>query len=377
MTDIHGFCDKRFRPLGDLFRQNLETGLDQGASLAVTLAGELVVDLWGGPRDPHGYPWVEDTIAPLYSTSKIMMIIATLMAWDRGLLDIDAPIAEYWPEFAANGKQHVTVRQVLVHRSGLPGFGRFVSFDELHDWAHMVSVVESAPLWYPPDTITCYCMVLSGFVLGELLQRLTGRPFASFCEEEIAAPLDADVHYGLSAGDQARVSYIWPPETVPELPTATDLARRCIAEILPGRGLTDPNRMAAVLPSVNAYGNARGLARIGAMLAMGGELHERRYLSRGVIEQASIEQNYSVDEFWGWCRYGLGFGLHSAEYAAPTPTTFHWGGFGGSFATMDMTTGVSCGYVPNLLRVDENGLAEKRRMDMWGVLGQVTLALPQ
>ena len=375
MTDIEGFCDERFRPLGDLFRHNLETGIDKGASLAVTLGGELVVDLWGGPRDPAGTPWVEDTIAPLYSTSKVMMIIATLMAWDRGLLDIDTPIAEYWPEFAANGKQDVTIRQVLVHRSGLPGFGRSVSFDELHDWAHMVAVVESAPLWHPPDTITCYCMVISGFVLGELLQRRTGRPFASFCEEEIAAPLGADVHFGLSAEDQSRVSHIWPPDSFPELPT--DLARRCFAEFLPGRGYTDPDRMAAVLPSVNAYGNARGLARVGAMLAMGGALHGRRYLSRGVIEQASSEQNYSVDEFWGWCRYGLGFGLHSAEYAAPTPTTFHWGGFGGSFASMDMATGVSCGYVPNLLRADENGLAEKRRMDMWAVLGKVTLALPK
>ena len=149
MAEIFGFCDPRFQSLRDLFESNLDTGLDEGASRAVTLNGTLVVDLWGGTRDlARSRPWEEDTLALLFSTGKVVVNMAVLMVWDRGLLDIDAPVATYWPEFGGNGTHSVTTRQVLTHQSGVPGFGRYVAFEEVLDWKHIVEVVEAAPLWF-------------------------------------------------------------------------------------------------------------------------------------------------------------------------------------------------------------------------------------
>ena len=141
MVEVHGFCDERFRPLEAALRSNLEQGVDIGASLAVTLHGEPVVDLWGGWRDERmEVPWAADTLVRVFSTTKVAVIIAILILVDRGQLDLDAPIAEYWPEFASNGKGAVTARQVLVHRSGLPGFGRSFTSDEMADWEHMTGL---------------------------------------------------------------------------------------------------------------------------------------------------------------------------------------------------------------------------------------------
>ena len=135
MTEVHGFCDERFSALEELFRHNLATGVDVGACLAATLEGEPVVDLWGGTSDWRlERPWAEDTLGLVFSTSKIITIITLLLLYDRGQLDLDAPIASYWPEFGRNGKDTITTRQVLVHRSGVPGFGRKLAFEELQDW---------------------------------------------------------------------------------------------------------------------------------------------------------------------------------------------------------------------------------------------------
>src|SRR5262249_15063127 len=128
MAEVHGFCDERFAPIGDQFRANLESRLDEGASYAIDVNGELAVDLWGGYRDIAGTgPWESDTLVRVASTSKVVVTIAILVLWDRGLIDLDEPVATYWPEFAQNGKAAITTRQVLVHRSGVPGFGRSVT----------------------------------------------------------------------------------------------------------------------------------------------------------------------------------------------------------------------------------------------------------
>ena len=230
MADVEGFCDERFVSLRDLFQSNLDTGLDEGGSLAVTLNGEFVVDLWGGYRDlQRTTPWERDTLCFVFSTSKVMVAITILMMADRGLLDLDAPIATYWPEFGRNGKRNVTTRQVLIHRSGVPGFGCQIRFDELNDWDHMVDLVEAAPLWFEPGTISCYAASIYGFILGELVHRLSGQPFGRFFAEGIAGPLDADFHFGLhTAADRARVSQVWWPTTAE--PIESELGLRLMAE---------------------------------------------------------------------------------------------------------------------------------------------------
>ena len=145
VADVHGFCDERFRSIEEAFQGFLDRGVDKGASLAVTLHGEPVVDLWGGTRDYDEKPaWEADTVVRVFSTSKVVLMITVLLLVDRGLLDLDAPIVDYWPDFGRNGKDTMTARQVLLHQSGLPGFGCSITIDELDDWEHVMKVLENA-----------------------------------------------------------------------------------------------------------------------------------------------------------------------------------------------------------------------------------------
>ena len=375
MTEVHGFCDERFRALEDAFRSNLTSGIDKGASLAVTLHGEPVVDLWGGTRD-YGMnePWEADTLVRVWSTSKVVVMITVLMLVDRGLLDLDAPIARYWPEFAKNGKGAVTARQVLVHRSGLPGFGRSWSWDDAGDWDHMITMLEDAALWYEPGAVSCYHAHTFGYILGEVVRRLSGMPFEQFFREEIAEPLGADFHFALFAPhDRARVAVPWPPEQPPAIGSAMGVA--VMGELATQAEAILPDYMATVMPSASGMTNGRALARIGAIVATGGELNGRRYLSPSIIDDAGREQSYAEDELLGWIRCGLGFGLDSAEFPAPTPTTMHWGGFGGSFLTMDPVSGISCGFAQNRMLVSDAWNHDTRRTAFWRILGEVSCDL--
>jgi len=155
MVGVQGFCDERFTSIRDLFSAGLERGTDEGASYAVAFNGQLVVDLWGGYRDlARTKPWEANTVVAVASTSKVIVAMATLMLWDRGLLDLDEPIATYWPDFAKNGKAAITPRQVLLHSSGLPGFGRTPTIDEIIDLDRMAGIIEGAAPWYEPGTVT-------------------------------------------------------------------------------------------------------------------------------------------------------------------------------------------------------------------------------
>jgi CubicO group peptidase (beta-lactamase class C family) len=376
--ELHGFCDDRFEQLGALLRSNQQEGVDEGASLAVTLDGDLVVDLWAGTADrKRTRPWVEDTLVNVFSTSKVMVNIAVLMLYDRGLLDLDAPLADYWPEFAQNDKGTITTRQVLVHRSGLPGFGRPVAFDEMQDWGAVVDTLERAEPWYEPGTQTYYHPHTYGFLLGEVVRRITGLAFEEFFREEIAGPLDADFHFGLTdPADQARVAQLWYPDPAVAPEELDDVV---MTELERGDWAV-PSRMALVMPSTSGIGNGRSIARICAIIAAGGQLDGRRFLSRETIAEAGTEQSFQEDRLLGWCRYGLGFGLDSEYFPAATPTSMHWGGYGGSLATMDPATGMSVGFAPNRLLVEDppDGtpvMAQERLFTLIRTIGDVSRRL--
>ena len=374
MADVHGFCDERFRPLEDAFRANLDSGLDKGASLAVTLGGEPVVDLWGGTRDYQlTQPWESDTVVRVFSTSKIMLMIMILMLVDRGQLDLDEPIATYWPEFAKHGKGTITTRQVLIHQSGLPGYGRSVKFDELGDRRRSSAIIEDAELWFEPGTASCYHAQTFGDLLAGVIERTSGFPFEEFHEREIAVPLAADFHFGLPVEQARRVSAIWPAkgELVPNSP----MAERIIAEFVTESELIDPQLLPTAVASMGGITNARALARIGSVIALNGEVDGRRYLTPEIISAAGTEQSHANDLAVGWVRYGLGFGLHTDDYPAPTPTTMHWGGYGGSFLTMDPATGISCGFAQSQLLLDGGPFADRRRVEFWRLLGEISAAL--
>ncbi len=372
MADVHGFCDERFRALEASLRGNLERGLDKGASLAVTLHGELVVDLWGGTRDyEQALPWEADTLVRVFSTSKVAVMITTLLLVDRGVLDLDASIAGYWPEFGRNGKDGMTARQVLVHRSGLPGFGRSVSFDEIRDWDQVMKILEDAALWYEPGTISCYAPQTFGFILGELVHRLTGLPLAEFFQQEIAGPLDADFHFRLDPSNAPGVAALWPAENE-TLEFESAMAAAAMGELAAMGEWIDPDCLPVVIPAASGITNARALARIGSIVACRGELDGRRFLSREIVAEAGREQSFEHDAVFGPLRLGLGFGLDSEGFPAPTPTTMHWGGYGGSFLTMDPASGISCGFAQNQLMEGDGFGDDPRLSTYWRLLGEIS-----
>ena len=374
MVDMHGFCDERFQPLRDLLHANLERGVDEGASLAVSMNGHCIVDLWGGFRDlAHTEPWEADTLVQVASSSKVIVAIAILMLWDRRLLDLDEPIATYWPEFAQNGKAAITVRQVLMQSAGLPGFGRSLTPDEFCDWDRMIAIVEQAPVWYEPGTVICYHSLTFGFILGELVQRVCGTTFARAAFEEIAGPLGADFHSALStARDMARVSEVRLVERSTD--AMHPMGTRVLAE---SASLTDlfisPEMTGILAPGASGFSNARALVRVGEIIALGGEVDGRRYLSRATVDDAAREHSDAEDQLMGPVRRGLFFGLHSDAFPAPTPTTIHWGGYGGSWLTMDPESGISCAYTPNRWLTAEAWY--RRQFKQWRVLGEVLHSL--
>jgi CubicO group peptidase (beta-lactamase class C family) len=368
-------CGEPFTPLRELFEGNLDAGLDIGGALAVTRHGQLVVDLWGGHLDPEGArAWERDTIVNIFSASKIPVAIAVLMLWDRGALDIDAPIARYWPEFAQAGKQHITARQVLCHRSGLVRFGRYMPPELLHDWDGVVAVLERASPVYEPGTVSCYHNLTFGFILGELVHRCSGSPFDEFVRREITGPLGADLHFSITAPEtRARVSDTHDIDISLKVEPGSAL-ERAMSEMASDVPWTDPERQAAVMPGAGGTANGRALAQIGAILACGGTVADHIFLSRQTVEEAVREQSWAEDQVFGWCRYGLGVGLDSDAFPAPTPTTFHWGGYGGAFLTMDLDSGISCGYTPNGLIVTDDIMKEARWATLWSTVGTVTQA---
>jgi CubicO group peptidase (beta-lactamase class C family) len=350
--EIHGFCEERFQPLKDSFRANFDAGLELGASLALTHRGKMVVDIWGGYTDRNETrPWQKDTIVNVFSATKIMATISALMLVDRGLIDLDAPIARYWPEFSQRGKAAITVRDAFTHQAGVPGFDLPVSFEALHDWDGITAHIAAGPHWFDGRKVLIYHPVTFGFLLGELIRRVDGRKPAQFFREEIASKVGADFQIGLSSkSDVSRVAELrFPADPLP-LPKGS-LTEKVFTSVGPG-DWTSWERLSADIPAASGIGNGRSIAQVCAIVALGGEYKGTRYLSKKMTELAAEEQVYDQDPAFGWLRMGLGFGLHSEQFPAPTPTSFHWGGYGGSWGLMDPKIGVSLGYAPNNMIVD-------------------------
>ena len=217
--EIHGVCEPRFEPVKDVFTQNFEEGLEVGASFAVTINGKFVIDIWGGYKDiGNTLPWEKDTICNVWSTTKVPTVLCTMMCVDRGLLDLDEPVSKYWPEFAQNGKENIQVRQILSHTSGLAGIEERIPVRTLYDWDKYTSLLAAQKPWWEPGTQSGYHAVTHGYLLGELVRRVTGKTLGTFFKEEIADPLNIDFHIGLAEEHVPRVSKL-----IPALPIMENL----------------------------------------------------------------------------------------------------------------------------------------------------------
>ena len=221
-TPLDGTCRARFEPLRELFAARLESGDDLGASLAVNIDGEMVVDLWGGWADEaRTMPWTENTITCVFSTTKTMTSLAALVLVDRGELDLDANVAAYWPEFAARDKAGIKVRQLLSHTSGVSGWDQPVTIDDVYDWDKSTAMLAAQAPWWEPGTGSGYHALTYGHLIGEVIRRITGQRLGEFFAARLAGPLRADFHIGLPSSEFSRVANVvapqWPPADLTRL----------------------------------------------------------------------------------------------------------------------------------------------------------------
>ncbi len=195
---VEGYCDERFAKVRDAFALNFSESGDVGASFAATLEGEYVVDIWGGYQDDaRTRPWREDTIINVYSTTKTMTFLSALILADRGQLDLDSPVAQYWPEFAAKGKELLPVKHLLSHAAGLPGFSRPFTTEELYDWDFACADLANQAPWWEPGTQSGYHAITQGYLIGEVVRRITGQSMGAFFKAEVADKVGADFQIGV------------------------------------------------------------------------------------------------------------------------------------------------------------------------------------
>lgn len=295
LARVEGYCDKKFAFLRERFESNFKSGLETGASIAVTVEGETVVDLWGGYIDERRVtPWQRETIVNLQSASKGLAAVCVHMLIDRGLLDLNRPVAQDWPEFASGGKGKLPLRYILDHRAGLPYTTKLLPTDAAYVPGMVAAALaEQAPLW-PPGEVAGYHALTQGFLEAELVQRVTCRSLGRFLREEVSSPLGIDVQIGLRSAELGHCADIIFPRDSQRRQTPADpqSPRARIGSILrPDETYNSEQFRRAEIPSTNGHGNARGLARLYGVLAMGGSLNGINLLSATAIKQMSEEQH--------------------------------------------------------------------------------------
>lgn len=354
MTTAAGTFDARFAALADLLHANVRDGVERGASLCVVQDGEVLVDIWDGWADLDGTtPWQHDTIVPVWSISKVMTNLAALVAVERGLVDLDATVATYWPEFAAAGKEHVTVAQLMGHTSGVPGWAQPVSVDDLYDWDRATSMLAAQDPWWAPGTASGYHLLNQGHLVGEVVRRVTGSSVGQWFASEVAGPLGADFHIGLDSSHDHRVSALTAPR-LPELEPfddPDDVALRTITGPFVRAAECNSERWRrAEIPAANGHGNARSIARVQSLVSHGGEVDGVRLLSPATIERIFDVQASGTDRVLGVpLTFGTGWALpdeHSMPSAAVGRRCF-WGGLGGSVVVNDVEQRLTIAYAMN------------------------------
>ncbi|GAA2811965.1 serine hydrolase domain-containing protein [Saccharopolyspora taberi] len=351
-----------FEPVAEAFEANFGERGEVGAALAVVQDGRTVLDLWGGSAAP-GRPWRHDTLQMIFSGTKGLVATALLVLVERGAIELDAPVARYWPEFAARGKQDVTVAEVLSHRGGLPAYPDATTHEDLLDQAGLAARLADSSR--QTDAVV-YHPLTFGTLVGELIRRVDGRTAGSFFHDEIATPLDLDVWIGLPPEHEHRASeFSYAPGLVQAAPER-DFDRRVWANpplFAEGPIFWNTARAhRAELPAVNALGTARSIARLYGCLALGGTLDGVQLLKPETIDLARSPLARGIDPTTGDdLAYGLGYRLQSsAQPLGPPDDVFGHGGAGGSGHAAWPSARVGVSYVMNELR-DSGGIDPRRK----------------
>lgn len=348
---IAGTCADRFAAVREAFAANFATNGEIGASFAVTYQGEMVADLHGGWADAaQTRPWTADTLVNVWSTTKGVQATCFAMAADRGLFSYDQPVADFWPDFAAEGKAAVTVAQLLSHQAGLCGFTAPASEADLVADGAAARLAAQAPIWAPASASGYHALSI-GILGTELFRRIEGRSIKQFVAEEIAGPIGADFTIGLPAGQEHRTAELVPPPASPVDPatfTPAQIAALGNPPLRAGFAMT-PEWRAADLPSANGHGTARALASIYARLIA----PEGGLVSPATLAKATARQIRNVDLVLGIeCDWAAGFLRNSSGVFGPVEATIGHTGWGGSFAVGDPESGLTMAYTMN--RMDAN-----------------------
>ena len=343
MAEVQGSCEPKFDALRDILAANLESGADVGASVAVMHEGQMVVDLWGGFADEERTtPWGRDTITNVWSSTKTMMALSALMLHSRGQLDFDAPVAQYWPEFAANGKADVRVRHLMAHTSGVSAWAQPVQVSDIYDWEKSTSMLAAQAPWWEPGTASGYHALNQGHLVGEVIRRITGMQLGEFFRTQVAEVIGADFHIGLAPSEFGRVANVIPPPPLPIDLTTLD------PEMVAVKTFTGPAPQAseawtpewrqADIGAANGHGNARSMALVQSAISNGGVVNGVQLLSADSIDQIFREQAQGVDLVLMMpMRFGIGYGLPGDGFPLPADRRIcFWGGWGGSLVVNDL-----------------------------------------
>jgi len=380
---VDGWLHPDFLPVAKSLRSQMKR-YDGGAAVCVYHRGRCVVDLWGGVTNPAGDEWQADTMAPSFSTTKGVASTLVHIMVDRGLLDYDERVATYWPEFAQAGKQDITLRQLMTHQSGLYHIRQMIDHaDRMLDWDYMVKAIEQAEPIHPPGERTGYHGLTYGFLVGEVLQRVTGESFSSLVETEIAAPLGLDGMY-VGAPDEvhdraAELMWSSAADRLRHAPPSNALTRQLgslasmskdwmrsllgvvgidfdlssLLDALAPRGISgfkfdSGEGLRAAIPALNGLFTARSLARMYAALAGGGELEGVQLISKGTLAKATERQKSprSLAVLPFDMRWRLGYHGVFTTRGFPRHAFGHFG-FGGSGAWADPSRELAVALIVN------------------------------
>ena len=360
---VSGTCAPRFESVRRAFEANFAGGIEVGAAVAVWVDGELVVNLWGGHSDSRRRrPWREDTLASIFSGSKGLTSTCLHLLADRGEIDLDAPVARYWPEFGQAGKERITVAEVLSHRSGVIGPRDRMHWGDVAEWDLVCERLAAAEPWWRPGTAQGYHVVSFGFILGEVVRRVTGRTLGGYLRTEIAEPMGIDVHIGLPRAQHHRcaeminkphIRDVLAEGGAPERPQS--IAEHPMAALAVAMGFAPDDELGSndltrwrscEFPGTNAHVSALGLATFYNGLAqeklLSREQMERARVCRGGFDADLVLGPRVADHGWG-----LGYMLNQRGVAGPNPGSFGHGGSGGSYGFVDLEHRIGYGYVMN------------------------------
>ena len=367
---IHGWTEPRFDGVRAALAENFESHGDVGAAVAVYLNGEPVVDLWGGWYTPERErEWDRNTLVNIFSTTKGLTAFCAHRLVEQGRLDIDAPVAQYWPEFAAGGKAEMPVRYLLNHAAGLAAVREPIVEQDWYDWDKMTSLLAAQEPFWEPGEIHGYHAITFGWLVGEVVRRIDGRSLGTFWREEFAAPLGLDAHIGTGPEFDGRISTLINAPVDPDAPNLLEmLAEDSVGAVSfsnPSLGL-GPDEInvtsrrawrAAEIPAANGHATARALARVYGGAANGGEIDGIHVINPETLENAIVEQSNGPDTcLMTPTRFGLGFML-TGEFMAfgPNPRAFGHPGGGGSLGYGDLDANIGFGYAMNQMQNNLSG----------------------